>query len=303
MKTAYLILTISASLIMALPAEDAAPAGGSAKPLTPEETAVAAKANALIEAFNKGDAAGIASQFAPDAEWIDDDGQVMSGKDAIQKNMTKMLAEHKGRKLDLDVESVRPITPDVVVEKGTSTVEEPDGTTTVSSYTATRVKKDGDWLITQLTETGAPLAGNAEHHLQELAWLIGTWDDNSPDAEVHVVAKWTAQHAFITRTFASKLGGDASFEGTEVIGWDPVAGKIRSWVFDSDGGFSENFWNHEGHRWLIRCSATLADGRQSSADHTLTFINKDKHTWSSSNRQVDGELMPNIDPIEIVRSK
>jgi len=304
MKTACLTFIMSVGLVLALPADESGPAAGdAAKPLTPEETAVAAKANAFIDAFNKSDAKAIAAQFADDAEWIDDDGHVLSGKDAIEKDLTKMLTEHKGRKLDIDVESVRPVTPDVVVDKGTATIAEPDGSTSVSSYTATRVKKGNDWLISQLTETGATLSGNAEHHLQELNWVIGTWDDNSPNAEVHVDAKWTAHHAFITRSYTAKLEGGDNLEGTEVIGWDPVAGKVRSWVFDSDGGFSENLWTHEGRRWLIQCTATLADGRQSTAEHTLTFISKDKHTWSSSNRQVDGELMPNIDPIEIVRSK
>ncbi len=297
MKTTLTALLMFVGFVLVSRAEEAS------RKLTPVEAAISEKANAFIEAFNKGDAKAIAAQFAEDAEWVDDEGHVLNGRDAIEKDLTKMFSEHPGRKLDLDVESVRSLTPDVAVDKGTSTIEEPDGSTSVTSYTATRVKKDNVWLVSELTETGAPLAGNAEHHLQELSWLVGTWDDNSPNAEVHVEAKWTENHAFITRSFTAKFEGDAALNGTEVIGWDPVNGKIRSWVFDADGGFSENYWTREGRRWLIQSTATLADGSQSTAEQTLTFISNDKHTWSSANRQVDGDLMPNIDPIEIVRTK
>jgi uncharacterized protein (TIGR02246 family) len=303
MKKVFLALSMIVTFTATFGADEAGVAANPPKALSADESAVAAKANAFVSAFNKADPKAIASQFSEDAEWIDVAGHVVSGREAIEKDMAKMLAEHKGRKLDIDVESVRPVTPDVIVEKGTSTIEEPDGSTTVSSYSATRLKKDSDWLISQLTETGAPLAGNSEHHLQELSWLIGTWDDNSPNAEVHIEAKWTTNHAFITRSFTAKLEGANELDGTEVVGWDPVAGKFRSWVFDSDGGFSENYWTHQGRHWLIQCKATLVDGRQSTAEHTLTFISKDKHTWASANRQIDGELMPNIEPIEIVRSK
>ncbi len=83
----------------------------------------------------------------------------------------------------------------------------------------------------------------------------------------------------------------------------PSIEKVRSWAFDSDGGFSESTWTRDGNRWLILVKATLPDGRQGTAQHTLTYVNNDLHTWSSASRHVAGELLPNIDPIEIVRSK
>ena len=100
--------------------------------------------------------------------------------------------------------------------------------------------------------------------------------------------------------------GDAGAEphsGTEVIGFDPIAGKVRSWVFESDGSFSENLWTQDGRRWLIQARVTLPDGTQATAQHTLSWKDKDKFTWTSANRERDGELLPNIGPIEIVRGK
>jgi hypothetical protein len=47
----------------------------------------------------------------------------------------------------------------------------------------------------------------------------------------------------------------------------------------------------------------LPDGSQATAQHTMTQIDPDHYTWSSANRESDGELLPNIEPITIVRSK
>ena len=35
-----------------------------------------------------------------------------------------------------------------------------------------------------------------------------------------------------------------------MIGYDPVKGRLRSWVFDSEGGFGEGSWRQEGNKWL-----------------------------------------------------
>ena len=310
MKLITLIAT--ASLAAPLWAQDAAdknaapapaPAEAAAPALTPEEKAIADQANAYMAAYNKGDAKTMAATFADDAQWVDDEGNVHSGKKVI----TEMLeAAHKGspgRTLDISVNSVRPLTPDVLVETGTNTVTEKDGSNSVSSYTAVHVKKDGKWLVTQYTETGSPFAGNSTLHLEDLSWLIGTWVDQSEGIKVSTTVNWTPSRSFLTRAFTVTRGDGAADEGTEIIAWDPSSGKIRSWVFESDGGFSECTWTQDGPRWLIQTRTVLPDGGQATAQHTLTKLGNDKFTWSSANRELDGELMPNIEPVTIVREK
>jgi hypothetical protein len=200
------------------------------------------------------------------------------------------------------VESARPVTPEVLLETGVSTLVENDGTTTSGGYSAVHVNKDGHWLVAQLTETGVP-SGGAANELHALAWLVGSWVEKSPGVEVRENVEWTANRKFLTRSYTLKRADAELAQGTEVIGWDPAMGKVRSWAFDSDGGFSESTWTRDGNRWIILVKATVPDGRQASAQHTLTYMDGDRHTWSSANRQIAGELLPNIDPIEIVRSK
>ena len=82
--------------------------------------------------------------------------------------------------------------------------------------------------------------------------------------------------------------------GTEIIGWDPRTNRIRSWVFDSDGGFGENVWVHDGNRWLIKYSGTLADGSEASATHILTKVDAATATMQSKDRVVNGAAQPDI---------
>lgn len=284
------------------PAAAAAPAAETPA-LSPDQQAIADQANAFIAAYNKGDIKSLTAMFAEDAEWVDDQGNVVSGRAAIAGHFKDVLLEAKGRTLDIDVESIRPLTPDVMLEKGTSTVTETNGRNAVSSYTAVHVKKGEAWLIGQFTETGSPLAGSAARQLSELDWLVGTWKDNEEGVAVTSTVERALNDNYLTWTY-SVTGADGNeSNGTQVIGWDPSIGKIRSWVFDSDGSFSEKIWTQDGRRWLLQTRTVLPDGGQGTEEQTLTVVDKDTFTWSSASRQVDGEALPNIGAVSIVRAK
>lgn len=305
--THRLILAVAAStaISVATTAQDAPEAAPAAEApvLTPEQKAIADQANVFIAAYNKGDVKALAAMFAEDAEWVDDGGNVISGREAIADHFKGVFLSAKGRVLDIDVESVRPLTGDVMLEKGTTTVVEPGGRTAVSSYTAVHIKKGETWLISQFTETGSPLAGNASRQLGALDWLVGTWKDNEEGVEATSTIEPALNGNFLTWTY-SVVGRDGNeSSGTQIIGWDPTLGKIRSWVFDADGGFSEKVWTQDGPRWLLQTRSVLADGGQGSEEQTLTFVDKDTFTWSSASRQIDGETLPNIGAVKVIRSK
>ena len=54
------------------------------------------------------------------------------------------------------------------------------------------------------------------------------------------------------------------------IGWDPLTKQIKSWVFDSEGGYGDEFWTRKGNQWVIKSTGVLPDGRTASATHVLT---------------------------------
>jgi hypothetical protein len=90
--------------------------------------------------------------------------------------------------------------------------------------------------------------------------------------------------------------------GMQIIGWDPLEKKIRSWVFDSDGGFAEGSWKKQGNQWHIHQTGVLPDGRKSSSVNVITYIDDNTCTLQSVNRVVDGEILPNIDEVQISKN-
>ncbi|MGO9113233.1 MAG: DUF4440 domain-containing protein, partial [Thermoguttaceae bacterium] len=134
-------------------------------------------------------------------------------------------------------------------------------------------------------------------------WLVGDWSSATSKAGItlRTACGWTANRAFLIRKF--KVDGKETIlhDGTEIIGWDPRSNRIRSWVFDSDGGFGENVWVHDGNRWLVKYSGTLPDGGEASATHILTNVDATTSTVQSKDRVVNGAAQPDVPVTELKR--
>jgi hypothetical protein len=119
------------------------------------------------------------------------------------------------------------------------------------------VKNGDQWLISQLTETVAP-PPSAYSQLQALEWLVGTWEDKAGDQTVETKINWVGDKNVLARTFKLKGSDQNETDGWEIIGWEPARQQIRSWIFDSNGGFGESTWANDGEHWLIQASSIFA---------------------------------------------
>jgi uncharacterized protein (TIGR02246 family) len=272
--------------------------------MSPEMAAVLANNRKYEEAYAKADVDALVAFFTEDAEYTSDDGRNFRGSDALKACLRDAFRINKGSKIAINVDSVKPLTPDVVVEKGSTIVVSKTGDEVEALYTAVHVKKDDKWRISQLIETPMPEIAPGDR-LAELAWLVGDWEEADKEAGVtiHSRYQWARGGGFITRNVTVKRGDDPVLEGWQIIGWDPVEESIRSWTFDDAGGFSGGFWTREGQRWLARETGYAADGSRTSADQTLTKAGDDRFFWESGNRTLDGEPQPAIGRIEIRRQK
>jgi uncharacterized protein (TIGR02246 family) len=281
-------LAVALALMVNVSAQDKQP--------TDAEKTAKAQSDAYVVAFNKSDIKALTSMYADDAQYTTDDGTVIVGKEAIVKGLKDFFTKNKGAKLEVRIDSARFLTPDVLVEKGLAIVG--DETT---RYLCNYVKKENAWLISELTETELPPIAAAEAALDELSWLVGKWKDNGSGPKVEASIDWTKNQHFLRRSLKVTRENEDPLEATEVIGYDAVAGNVRSWVFDSEGGFGEGVWKRDGNKWLISFVANAPDGTSSSAQHIVTYLDNNKFTWESINRQSGGEVLPNIDKIEVVR--
>src|SRR4029453_11091191 len=271
---------------------------------SPEKTAVMAIDRAFEAAYAKADAKAIADFFTEDAHYTSDDGRTFDGRAAIEQSVSAAFAKNNGAKLAIALDSVRSLGPDVLLERGSTTVTAKDGETNGALYTAVYVKKDGKWKISQLVETPQPdLTGH--DHLSELGWLVGDWEDADKGDNLTVRSQyvWARGGNFLTRNVTVKRSGETILEGWQIIGWDPVEGCIRSWTFDDEGGVSEGRLTREGNRWLQRETGVTADGSRTAADNTFSKVSDDRFMWESNNRTLDGLPQPGIGRIEINRVK
>ena len=148
-----------------------------------------------------------------------------------------------------------------------------------------------------------PTAGNTKEisPLDDLAWMVGHWVDQGEDVTITTNCSWTKNRKFLTRSFRVAIDNEVTLEGTQVVGWDPIERRIRSWTFDSEGGFGEGRWIHDGGRWLVKTSFVLASGDRASALNVFTYVDPDTFRWQSIDREVGGELQPNIPEVTVVR--
>jgi uncharacterized protein (TIGR02246 family) len=269
-------------------------------PASPEVTAITNLAAQYEKTYNAGDAKGLAQYFTEDVQYTDVNGQLTQGRSGIEQLLSDTFAENKGATINIQVNSVRPLASDVFEQNAVTTVTNPDGEKESDGFTAIYVKKDGKWLIARLIEFPMP-DPTAGEQLSQLAWMIGTWKDRGGSTNVETKADWARGNNFITRTFKVSENGDVLLEGWQIIGWDPIKKQIRSWIFDSDGGYGQGSWSRDGNRWLIKETRVSADGSESSAEQTLTYVDKDHCTYESANRTLNGDPQPNIDLVGIDR--
>jgi uncharacterized protein (TIGR02246 family) len=262
------------------------------------------RAETFIEAFQKGDAKAVAAFWTPDGDYTDQTGKHLKGRDAIQKAFEGFFAENKDLKLRINSDSMRMVTPDVAIEDGSTEVGGPDGAPpTRARYTIVHVKKDGAWYLSSVRESILVPQTNYEH-LRGLEFLIGDWSDEVEGVEVGRMSfAWSENQGFIVNTYSATAKGLILSSGTQYIGWDPSAKRIRAWTFDSMGGFGEGNWTQDGDKWVSKTSATLQDGKKMTGTNIVKRVDAGTITLQSTERTLDGKPIPDMKEVRMKRLK
>jgi uncharacterized protein (TIGR02246 family) len=266
--------------------------------------AIGKNGEAFIEAFHKGDAKALAAFWTEDGDYTDQAGRHMKGREAIEKAFEGFFAENKDLKLRINSTSLRFVTPDVAVEDGTTEVIPPDGgPPSRARYTIVHVQKDGKWLLSSVREAAFAPPSNHEH-LRGLDWAIGEWSGEAGNGEVvRLLFTWSENQGFLIGTLATTFKNITLSGATQWIGWDPLEKRLRSWIFDTNGGFGEGSWTKDGNRYVIKASAVQQDGKKVTATNIITHVDSDNATWQSTERTVDGKPLPDIKEIKMKRVK
>ncbi len=255
-------------------------------------------------AFNKGDAKALAAFWTPKGDYVGPRGELIKGRDEIQKRFARFFSVNEQVRLKVNVDSIRFIGADVAIVDGTTEVTPPlQGPPVEVRSTVILVKRGKQWLIESARDTLAHVHSNYEH-LKELQWMIGDWVDvsTSEDVSVQSSCDWTVNKSFIVRKFTVEVKGRISAAGTQLIGWDPRQSRIRSWLFDSKGDFAEGVWTRQRNRWVVTTSGVLQDGSEVSSTNIITHVDDNTFTFQSVNRTINGQQQPDIEEIGIRRA-
>ena len=267
-----------------------------------DEEAIRQADDSFVKAYEEGDAESIAALFTPDAEYVDELGNVFQGRDAIEESLAAFFAENPGCKLEMNIDTIRFISPGVAVEDGSTTITHPQSAVSVDSrYTTVYVKADGKWLAASVRDHAPKDRREHRVQLQQLDWLLGDWVDEGDDAIVTFSCQSVDNGNFLNRTFTIQIAGQAVMSGTQRIGWDPLTRKLRTWIFDSEGGYGEGLWHRDGENWALKSTGVTADGQAASFTSIYTFVNEHTMTWQSVDHEIAGVRQPDGAVFTIVR--
>ena len=267
-----------------------------------DEATIRAGVQAYAKAFNQGDAEAVAAFWSPNAVYTNRiSGEKVVGREAIVGQFRDLFESAGEMKLDLSVESIQFVSPNVAVEHGTANFVSPDADPESIEYSAVYVRRDGKWLLDRVTDEATKAAGGSYEQLKELEWFIGSWVDQDDNIRIETDCNWTKNNNFITRSFTVSAGGNVELSGMQIIGWDAAAKQIRSWTFDSDGGFSQGVWSKSKDRWYVHKKGTTASGETTTAINRVTPVDDDTFSFQSTQRTLAGQLLPNINEVLVVR--
>lgn len=253
-------------------------------------TAVRKSSEQFVTLFNAGKVDELSAAFLPKGEVVDDEGKVYQGPAEIKDLLTAFFKQFPGAKLALDAESIRPVGP-VAIEEGTRTMTTADGALKSQfHYIALWAKTEKGWQLASIRDFADDPTPTPNERLQPLAWLVGDWLNEGADGKVAITYRWSDDKNYLLGDFQMTSADGAKRKSSQRIGWDAAAGKIRSWLFDADGGFAEGVWTIVDDGAVIKSSSVNPNGDSASVTMNIITKDKDHFTMEGTDRIIGDNL-------------
>jgi uncharacterized protein (TIGR02246 family) len=255
----------------------------------------------MVQAFNNKDAAALVANWSEDGEYSRNDDVPFRGKGEILKGYAEYFKALKGKpKLEVQLDGIRFPSKDSAYSEVTLRLKNEAGEVVASSWRNTLlVREDGQWKVAIVSEWDRD--ESVDVNLKELEWLIGTWHAANKDREVTTTYEWDENKTFIRGKYTVKEGAKVVESGTQMIGKDNAEGTIRSWVFQSDGGFGDGLWTRDGKKWTVDLYGVTAEGQEMSASVIYIHLDANTYTWQAVDQEVDGEPVADTQPIKVTK--
>lgn len=265
------------------------------------EREVREAATAYAEAFNQGDYAALADQWA-DSATLAEGSTVLQGRAAIVASLRSWRERHPGCSMTITVDAVEPIAAPLARVMGSLAFTRAAGEQpAVSRFTTLRVREGSTWRILESVVVPPHAAA-----LDGLDWLVGTWHAESGDAEQGT--KTTVETIYEKPLGPSCLVGRSRIrppegeviEAIEIIRADRDTGVVQTWVFDSTGARGEGVIESDGatlHKTMIGSPADRVPGRVARWTQVVSPAGDSRCTMHSIERSIDGVARPDGEPL------
>jgi uncharacterized protein (TIGR02246 family) len=265
-------------------------AGGQNAAQQNDEAGLRKAVEAYGAALQAGDLNAILALWTPDADYIDEDGQTIRGRDAIGALYKDSLADYKASKVSAKINAIRFLTPDVAVMDGVVESTSKDGDSDRNHFSATWTRTGGKWMIASARSLPETPADMAERGMTELKWLIGDWVAESGDTKIKLSVKPDLGNKFLRMEF--QISAKEPITVVQYVGWDPIEGAVRTWTLDSRGGFGNGLWTRNASMWVGETEGFLPTGQVATAVAYMRTTGPNSFVWQATEREVDGQPIP-----------
>src|SRR5262249_13779227 len=114
---------------------------------------------------------------------------------------------------------------------------------------------------------------------------------------------WGENQSFVIGAFSTTARNVSVGSAKQWIGWDPLAKRVRSWIFDTTGALGEGSWTADGKKGVITTTMVLPDGKKAAATFTVSSVDADTILLQSRDRSVDGNKLPDTKEVKLKRVK
>jgi uncharacterized protein (TIGR02246 family) len=266
-----------------------------------DREAIVQLSNDMVRAFGRRDAASMAACWTEGGEYVQNGAEPVRGRAEIEKGYADFFKTIQGKpKVDVQFDAIRFPSADVALVETTLRRRNDEGTAVASArQDAVLVRDAGRWKLAVVREWEHDVPQSAS--LSDLEWLVGTWHAVTPDGEADITYTWDENRAFIRGTFTVREGTKVTQAGTEMIGRDNADGTIRSWLFQSDGGFAGSVVTRDGTKWILDVHGVRADGSKLSATVIYAPVDADTFTWQAVDQVLDGAAAEDTPPIKVTK--
>ena len=270
---------------------------------SPQDAVVRHAADALLAAHKRSDAKAFAAIFTPDGEYIDAHGVVFHGRKAIADEFAAFFQQTPGSVMEIEIVSTRSIAKNLISADCTTHFRSSEAASVIPGRCRLVCAREADvWLIASLHESDGAAEATSHHaQVSQLEWFAGDWIGEGRNSHVHFSCRWDESGNYLLRDFTVEVAGAKPLTGTQRIGYDPITQRLKIWVFDSAGGFSEGDFNRDGETWVLRTSGVTSDGHVASTTSIYTPIDKFRMTVETTDRFVSGERILDAEKLMIVR--